>query len=179
MPLSLHSPTFVAPTVHDIPYQDLRTYGVRALCFDLDNTLGPLGFTTLDPTVTQLLMQLRHDRFALCFGTNALYDRSTMSKSLDIPIIQPTKRGLFGIGKTPRKPYRKFFECVIAELRTPPHKIAMIGDKLAADVSGAMAVGMKGVLVNPVGRDLPAEALLGLRRREARQLARLGQSRPL
>ncbi|MBE7381677.1 MAG: TIGR01458 family HAD-type hydrolase [Leptolyngbya sp. SIO1E4] len=45
------------------------------------------------------------------------------------------------------KPNSFFFQNAIADLELPAAQIAMIGDDIEADVAGAQAVGMKGILV--------------------------------
>jgi HAD superfamily hydrolase (TIGR01458 family) len=45
------------------------------------------------------------------------------------------------------KPNPVFFQQALAELHLPPEAVVMVGDDLEADVAGAQAVGLRGVLV--------------------------------
>ena len=45
------------------------------------------------------------------------------------------------------KPARDFFDAAAAALHLEPHRIAMIGADIEADVGGAMAAGLAGILV--------------------------------
>jgi HAD superfamily hydrolase (TIGR01458 family) len=45
------------------------------------------------------------------------------------------------------KPSASFFELALQELGMPPQDVVMVGDDIDADIGGAQAVGMKGVLV--------------------------------
>jgi HAD superfamily hydrolase (TIGR01458 family) len=45
------------------------------------------------------------------------------------------------------KPSRAYFEAALAELGASPHEAVMVGDDVEADVGGAKAAGLRGVLV--------------------------------
>ena len=45
------------------------------------------------------------------------------------------------------KPAPAFFETVLATLDVPAERAAMVGDDVEADVSGALAAGLAGILV--------------------------------
>jgi HAD superfamily hydrolase (TIGR01458 family) len=45
------------------------------------------------------------------------------------------------------KPARAFFAAALADLDAPPDRAVMIGDDVEADVGGAMAAGLRGILV--------------------------------
>jgi len=174
------------PSIHDINPKQLKARGVKALCFDLDNTCDPLGFTSFSDETLECLGLLQIDGFLLCFATNALRNLNGLTDGLHHPdgyqpfVMQPSNRGFaFGIGKSPKKPQPEYFHEVLRRLGDPhPSTVAMIGDKFGADVLGAMRVGMHGVLVNPCGPDLPLERLTGMRRKEDVNLAKHGVTRP-
>jgi HAD superfamily hydrolase (TIGR01549 family) len=56
------------------------------------------------------------------------------------------------------KPHPKIFERAIADLRVPALETAVVGDSLRADVGGAQALGMVGILRRKVRPDPPHEA---------------------
>jgi HAD superfamily hydrolase (TIGR01458 family) len=45
------------------------------------------------------------------------------------------------------KPSPSFFELALQELGLPAHEVIMVGDDINADIGGAQAVGMKGIIV--------------------------------
>jgi|SRR5215210_2788508 HAD superfamily hydrolase (TIGR01458 family) len=45
------------------------------------------------------------------------------------------------------KPERDFFHLALADMRLEPHAVAMVGDDAEADVAGAQAAGLTGILV--------------------------------
>lgn len=171
-------PNFMVPTVHDIPYETLWERGVRALCFDIENTLDLIGVELFEKETADFLIGLQSQGWQICFGTSSMRDLSELVRPFDVPVIQPTKPGIKGLGKTPRKPQPAFFHAVARELDRQPREIAMIGDKFVTDVCGAMNCGFVGVLVNPLGRDLRIEDITRLRHNERRHMSRLGLVRP-
>lgn len=50
-----------------------------------------------------------------------------------------------------RKPNRVIFERVLSELGSTPLRAVMVGDTLDADIAGAKAMGMKGILIDADG----------------------------
>lgn len=182
MPIPYVRPTIIAHNVRDIDYGYLRYLGVTTLVFDLDNTLGPIGFEVFDTSTIRFLQTLRladGHAFRLCFATNALRDLSGLSDPFDAEVIQPTHRGFYGIGKRPKKPSAEYYKMVLARIGNPsPGSVAMIGDKFVADVCGAMNAGMRGILVKPLGPDLPQERWSGMRKWEAQHLALVGVELP-
>ena len=56
------------------------------------------------------------------------------------------------------KPHPAIFERALRELGVPASQAVMVGDRLAMDIGGAQAVGMRGVWVDNSGRGLPDDA---------------------
>ena len=52
-----------------------------------------------------------------------------------------------------RKPHRAALRRVVADLKLPPERIAMVGDRLFTDVLGGNRLGLFTVLVRPVASD--------------------------
>lgn len=57
------------------------------------------------------------------------------------------------------KPHPRIFEWALGQAGVPPSQVIHVGDHLDADVEGARAVGIQGVLIDRAGRykDLPAD----------------------
>lgn len=60
------------------------------------------------------------------------------------------------------KPHRSIFEAALEQAGVPAGQALMVGDSLKADVEGALAVGMRGVLLRRSG-ELPANVPSGVR----------------
>jgi HAD superfamily hydrolase (TIGR01549 family) len=61
-----------------------------------------------------------------------------------------------------QKPHRGIFEWALAEATVDPEAVIHVGDHLDADVEGAMAVGISGVLIDRAGRFGPGEVPAGV-----------------
>jgi HAD superfamily hydrolase (TIGR01662 family) len=49
------------------------------------------------------------------------------------------------------KPHRSIFEAALQQVSAEPHEAVMVGDSLAADIEGALGLGMRAVLVSRSG----------------------------
>ena len=172
-------PSYVFQTVHDIDYEELWRRGVRVLCFDIENTLGLIGCTDFDADIRKLFDELHAFGYRIILATNSLRDFSELAVELKVDVMQPHPGYHWWQRKSPRKPQGDFFYTLLclADCDMSPNRADMIGDKLIADVSGAQACGMVGVLINPIGPDLDIERFMRLRPREQRLLDQLGISR--
>lgn len=128
-------------SVYEVDLQALWDRGVRGIIFDLDNTLGPWGFTNLDGQALRLLQTVKARGFRLGFLSNHEGNgRETLLPSLDgNPIVFDA-----------RKPARAGFEKLLERLQLTPKEAAMVGDQLFTDVWGAKRLGLYTILVQPV-----------------------------
>lgn len=160
---SRFAPDEVLPSIHDLSVERLRTQGITALVFDLDNTLGGWGFRALRPEVDRTLRTLRA-AFRIGFLSNhAGEGRSALRDAFgDAPLIWGAQ-----------KPRRGGFRQILHALDALPHQTAMVGDRLVFDVWGAKRLGLFTVLVEPI-IEHPGEGLsLRLQRRMERGLLQL------
>lgn len=175
----------VARSIYELPVEELVARGVRALAFDIENTIAPRGARLLDAKPLEFLLGLRYrgmERIGL--GTNSRSDYGGMVKQLNRPdfpcvLLQPGKR------REPHKPQHEFFTQLCRRMQPGhdkwykgPNELGMVGDKLLFDVLPAIRYGMWGVLVNPIGSDIWFEKLAFRRFRERRALQRLDLARP-
>lgn len=92
--------------------------------------------------------KLMHGADFLALATNRAFQDHDGDLSLDagpfvaaLEFASRRKARVFG------KPARDFFDAAAAALHLEPHRIAMIGADIEADVGGAMAAGLAGILV--------------------------------
>lgn len=95
--------------------------------------------------------------------------RAVRSRGVSIGLISNTQRclstfadhfdlrGLFDVTLSSydhgyMKPHPSIFEAALAAVGSAPADAVMVGDSLAHDIAGAMAIGMRGVLVARAGR---------------------------
>lgn len=146
-------------SVYDLDLEQLRSRGIRGIIFDLDNTLGPWGFTQWENRVLRWLSRVVHQGFSVGYLSNDPGEgRHELIATLD---GQPV---VFDAGK----PRSRGFQKVLQRLSLPPERSAMVGDQLFTDVWGAKRLGMYTVLVQPVDPSLE-----GIWTRARRRLERL------
>jgi HAD superfamily phosphatase (TIGR01668 family) len=135
------------------------------VAFDADSTLVPSRGKLLDPKTEAFLKKYRPMFKDWCIASNRITnDLVHLAKSMDAQVIQATV--------VIRKPQRRFFNWVLRYFKPDkPSEIAMIGDKLIADMFGAKRAGMTTIWVEKIGRDNPWDILIQVRRWE-RQLMR-------
>jgi HAD superfamily phosphatase (TIGR01668 family) len=144
----IHTPAFVpdymAKSLHEVDFDDLKKRGIKYIAFDADATLVSYRTNVLAPE-TKLLLQKNRKKFTKWVIASNRVGSGLMplAESMDAQVIQAT---MFG-----RKPRRKFFNRVISHFGGKPQEIAMIGDKLIADVYGGNKAGLTTVWVEQLG----------------------------
>jgi len=131
-------------SVLDIDYDALQAAGIRALVFDLDNTLS-LWRETLDDWAQTFLHTLAGQGLRLAVVSNGRpWGRGEVRcqlAALGIPAI-------FGA----RKPLPGAFRRAATLLDVDRRATVVIGDQLFTDVLGAHLAGMDSILVAPLSR---------------------------
>lgn len=121
-----------------IPFEQLASDGVRALLFDLENTLIPPGgpFTAEG---REIVRRAREAGLAVGVVSNA--SASWVSAELgreQIPFVAPAG-----------KPGRDAFERGCRLLGVRPDEAVYVGDQMITDVLGAQRAGLRTILVPP------------------------------
>lgn len=153
-------PDYMATSLMEVDFALLKKRGVKYVAFDADSTLVPTRGRLLDAKTEGFLKKQRPLFKEWCIASNRITnDLLPLAKSMDAHVIQATL--------ITRKPQRRFFDWVLANFgTTKPSEVAMIGDKLIADMYGAKRAGMITVWVEKIGRDNPWDILLQVRRWE-------------
>jgi putative phosphatase len=135
-----------ARRVADIDYEELWALGLRGIVFDLENTLALYRSDALVEGNLELLARLTDRGFSLGIVSNS---RRRWVESVATPL------GIPFIGDA-GKPRASAFQRVIREIPVPTHQLVMVGDQRLTDVFGAQRMGLRAILVEPLG---PAEPL--------------------
>jgi HAD superfamily phosphatase (TIGR01668 family) len=153
-------PDFMADSLLDVDFELLAKRGVKYVAFDADSTLVPSRGKLLDSETEAFLKKHRALFTDWCIASNRITnDLLPLAKAMDAHVIQATL--------IIRKPQRRFFGWVLRFFKTSkPAEVAMVGDKLIADMFGAKRAGMTTVWVEKIGRDNPWDVLLQVRRWE-------------
>ncbi len=127
-------------TVKDVDYEELKNSGVKAVVFDLDNTIARWGEESLEDEVLDLFDCLTKLGLKVGILTNSRRKNiESFIESLPFPHIFNAN-----------KPMTNGFEKMAEELGVSPEEIAMVGDQLLTDVLGANRAGMYTIRVDPL-----------------------------
>lgn len=152
-------PDYMATSLLDVDFRLLEQSGVRYIAFDADSTLVNFRGRELSPQ-TKLFLQKQRKLFdKWCIASNRITnDLLPLAESMDAQVVRATL--------LTRKPSRRFFDRVLLLLGGKPRQIAMIGDKLVADIWGAKRAGMVTIWVEKIGNDNPLDWLFRVRQIE-------------
>ena len=152
-------PDYMAKSLLDIDFKELKKNGVKHIAFDADSTLVHFRGRVLPAETKKFLQEQRKLFSSWVIASNRITnDLLPLAESMDAQVIRATL--------TNRKPQRRFFEQVIRHFGAHPQEIAMVGDKLMADIWGAKRAGMITVWVEKIGPDSPWDQVIQLRRWE-------------
>ena len=139
--MRLLTPDAIVDRVEDISLQLLAGLGVRGVALDLDNTIVPWHTSDLTPAVAQWVATLLAADLRVCLLTNNYAGHATdVAQALSVPIIPGAL-----------KPAPAAFKRALGALAIPAAQCAVIGDQLFTDVLGGKLLGMRAILVRPIG----------------------------
>ncbi len=149
--LRLVAPRQFTESVYTLNLDALAARGIRAIIFDLDNTLAPWRTGLPGRRLADWFGDLRARGFRACILSNAPESRVRQFTSV---------LGVPGMSKA-GKPRAGAFRDALNLLEAAPDETAMVGDQLFTDVLGGNRLGLWTVLVVPVsGRDFPLTRLV-------------------
>lgn len=139
-------PNYMATSLRDVDFSVLRKAGVKYIALDADSTLVIYRGIKVDTKTRQHLVQQQQFMDGWCIASNRITnDLDDISASIEAPIV-PTSLLV-------RKPQKRYFKRILSYFDAEPHEIAMLGDKLVADVWGANRAGLVTVWVERLGKD--------------------------
>lgn len=135
-------PDMYVNLLKEIDIQYLKDIGIKAIIFDLDNTLLPWNSNNLQNEIADWFAKLKKSKFKVCILSNNKCKRVIHCCDMfKVP-------GVYKAGK-PRR--RAFFKAMNL-LGTLPEETAMIGDQVFTDVIGGNRAGMYTILVRPISK---------------------------
>lgn len=122
----------------EVPYELIASQGMRAVLFDLENTLVPPGgpFT---PEGREILRKVRDAGLGVGVVTNA--SAGWVPRALraeGVPFVAPAG-----------KPGKDAFVSACRTLGVRPDEAVYVGDQMITDVLGAQRAGLRAILVRP------------------------------
>lgn len=162
-------PDYTAGSLAEVDFEFLKSRGIRYIAFDADSTLVPFRGRELQEPVRKLLVTKQKLFKGWCIASNRpTRDLEILGRGINAPVIKA--------GFVARKPRKRYFKRVLGHFNAPATQVAMIGDKLVADMWGAKRVGMTTVWVDKIGQDHPLDRLLKVRAFEKRLMKRFSEA---
>lgn len=136
-------PDFCVNSVWDLTNEFYKNNNIKAVIFDIDNTL--VTHTTKEPPEDVLkyfeLLKANNIKYAIASNNNK-QRVETFCKDLNVPYIYRA----FKPRKAPLKKLAKYFD-------VPNQNICLVGDQLFTDMLGANRMGFVSVVVTALGEN--------------------------
>lgn len=133
-------PDLICDTVYDIPFSDYYEKGIRAIAFDIDNTLVSYDTPEPDEKLAAFLFSLRDMGFSVAFVSNNSAERvERFNASL----------GFFALSDA-HKPLPGGLKKVMKSFSVTKKEFLMVGDQLLTDALCARLTGVSVVTVPPI-----------------------------
>lgn len=132
----------------------LKQRDIRAILFDLDNTIVPRDGEKLEPAVEKWLQDLLKQGFSLAVVSNNGYQRvNALIGSLSIPAVARAV-----------KPMKRAFKKAMRLLNVEGQNTAVLGDQIFTDILGGNRLKLFTILVQPLeGREFWATSMFNRR----------------
>lgn len=138
--IELFKPDMYVKDIYSIDYKKLKSYGIKCLLFDLDNTLVPYYKNKPSRKVKDFIEKVKDMGFKVIIFSNSNKKRLTPFKNvLEVDCSASS-----------RKPFQTKFKKVLSEYKYSQSEVAMIGDQIPTDVYGGNRMGIFTVLVKPM-----------------------------
>ena len=133
-------PNIYNKSIYTIDYNKLKKDNINCLLYDLDNTCLPYPEKVPTKELTELFAKLKKMGFRVIIFSNTTPRRLEQLISLNIEV--------HGLSK---KPFKKGFLDIINTYKYKKEEICIIGDQLFTDILGGNRIGIKRILVDPMG----------------------------
>ena len=140
--MSKFYPDIYAESVKHIDFTAIKNRGIKAILFDIDNTLATYGEPTPNVEIVDLMQSLECSGFELVFISNN-------SKQRVDTFIDGLENNIYSIPKA-HKPLKSGFKKAMEHMKLTPFEIAIVGDQILTDVLGGNRCGIYTILVSPL-----------------------------
>ncbi len=133
-------PDIFLDTVYDIDFEDLKKRDIKALIFDIDNTLVTYQMAVADEKVTTWIQKVKEQGIDIFIVSNNDRERvKVFSEDLGLPYY----------GKA-LKPLSFYLKKACKKMGVKPKNVGLVGDQLFTDIWGGNLLGMTTILVTPI-----------------------------
>lgn len=134
----------IKSSIYDIDYEELKKEGIKALIFDLDNTIASYEEDEPSKEAISLINKLKEDFDVYILSNN-------WSKRVK-PFGNIFKVKAFSMGL---KPLTHKLKIIQKEKGYQKSEMLMIGDQLLTDIFGAKRFKIKAIYVRPISKKEP------------------------
>ena len=127
-------------SIFEIDTDGLRKKGIKAIIFDIDNTLVPYDVAEAPKEIIGFFKELQDQGFKICLFSNNTRER-VLRFNMGLKLIAIHKAN---------KPLTRKFKVAMTLLGTNKKTTAIVGDQIFTDVYGGNRIGMTTILVEPV-----------------------------
>ncbi len=136
-------PDYNLISLFDIPFDELKKQGVKALLFDLDSTVMPSKSGKFPENVILLLKKLQNDFRIAIISNNKRNEYINKVRS----------QSFFPVIGNADKPNPKVIQQFLKSINTAPQNAVMIGDRPLTDILAGKLSGTKTILVDSITKD--------------------------
>ncbi len=133
-------PDLICDTVYRIPFSEYYEKGIRAIAFDIDNTLASYDTAEPDERLRAFLFSLRDMGFSIAFVSN---NTASRVNRFNAPL------GFLALPDS-HKPLTKGLKQVMDSFGIAKKELLMVGDQLLTDCLCARLAGVSVVTVPPI-----------------------------
>ena len=138
--MSKFKPTMYYKSIFDINYDLLKKEKIKVLIFDLDNTIMTVDEEVPKDDVVKLFKKLDND-FTIFIASNNFKERvRRIGDYLGVHAFYLV-----------RKPSGKIKSLLLKKITVNMNEVAVIGDQIMTDINMGNRLGMKTILVDPMG----------------------------
>lgn len=140
MMLERFFPDIYIQSVFELPLAKLKARGIRALVFDIDNTVAPFDVAEPDESIVQLFAYLRREGFRLCILSNNSRERVRLFNRR-LRTLAVHKAGKPGVRRLRR---------AMEEMGVAPEETAIVGDQAFTDMWCGHRAGLFCIMTAPI-----------------------------
>lgn len=140
--------------IYSINLEYLKEIGIKALFFDIDNTLIQYSDHVSNDKLDAWIEKVLDDGFGVGFLSNGKDERIySFAEKVTVHGGKLTEHPNFKITGSARKPLSVGYKKLAAKFNLNKDSVAMVGDQLFTDILGGNIFGCYTILVDPINKD--------------------------
>lgn len=135
-------PDIYVKSIFELPLDELKKRGIKALIFDIDNTVAPFDVDEPDDKTAELFEKFRKNGFSLCLLSNNKENRVTLFNR---------KLKAHAVWRAGKPGVKKLYDAMKA-LGTDKNSTAIVGDQVFTDMYCGHRAGVLAIYTEPICR---------------------------